>query len=215
MIKPPDGVIMAFGRPGGKPLRLSIPDSAFGVKQSVSSATSAANNNRGNFLGRVFRRGTPANNSPTNNVPSSNNTEVKRRWGWGTPQNESENNTKNNLEKSTASEGKRRWGFGSPNIVVTSENTLEVDASGSGDANDSVEEWDLIDSIIDGKIDFVSSCRNSSNGTSSTADSTVLIPKLEENTDSSSSTPAWNPSTHNRIINTTLYGDDDLEDFAN
>lgn len=61
MVPPPDSVIMAFGRPAGKPLRLSQQLKNV-ASTTVASTTASANNNVGKLMGQA-----------------------KRLWKWATP----------------------------------------------------------------------------------------------------------------------------------
>jgi len=65
IIPPPDGVIMAFGRPGLKPLRLHVRVTPF---PTIDSETTNSNNNNSNI-----------------NVRKNILGAAKRLWSWGTP----------------------------------------------------------------------------------------------------------------------------------
>ena len=172
MVSPPENVIMAFGRPGGKPLKLSqqIRNVA---STTVASTTVAANNNVGKLMGRA-----------------------KQLWSW---------RPSPNKEKSIIDVDK---------IDIRK---LSVDE----DDNDGLDEWDLIDSIIEGKTEFIVGSMRST--TSSMSDSSALPPKQEKSTDSKdfctpSSTPTSSPQRNVGDFRPANSLDDDadiVEDYSN
>jgi len=181
VITPPEGVIMAFGRPGGKRLGLreQFSDPVVGVIRNVaSSTTAAANNNVGKLVGRA-----------------------KQLWQWRSPAKKERKTLPERVE--------------SP-----------VDAT-----KDDEDDWDIIDSIIDGKTEFVTGSGFLSS-ISSNGDSIGSIPKPGESTDSSKfttappppavtpqATPTSSPSRQlwNRSRPADVLNDDDgvVEDFSN
>lgn len=186
VITPPEGVIMAFGRPGGKPLGLAsqISSPVVGVMRDVASTAVAANNNVGKLMGRA-----------------------KKMWGgWNTPT-KKENETENENETETKTD------------INNKDKDEDKDKD---DATEDEDEWDLIDSIIDGKTEYVSTSF-SLNTTSSNIESTVVVADLvKESADSPNFvTPTKSPrrawkSSRSLVSSHSLDDTNDVvEDFSN
>ena len=191
VITPPEGVIMAFGRPGGKPLGLAsqISSPVVGVMRDVASTAVAANNNVGKLMGRA-----------------------KKLWGgWNTPT-KKENETENVNESETKTD-------------INNHRDKDKDTDEDGDKDNATEdedEWDLIDSIIDGKTEYVSTSF-SLNSSSSIIESTVVVADLvKESADSTNFvTPtksprrAWKSSSPLVSTNSIDDANDVVEDYSN
>ncbi len=168
MVSPPESVIMAFGRPGGKPLKLTqqLRNVASPI---VASTTVAANQNVGKIMGQA-----------------------KRLWNWRTPPKTEKKIT--NVDKVDLSK------LSDPRMNATKDANCDVE-----------EEWDLIDSILDGKTEFVAGSMRSS---SSISDSSGVPPKRETSIDSNLTTPTSSP-TKSRPTGSFDDDDDIVEDFSN